>query len=71
MEKLAFNIDEAVSQSGLGRDSLYAAIKDGKLLARKAGRRTIVLAPDLAAYLRSLPDWAPSPVPANEKRNSA
>jgi hypothetical protein len=41
--------------TGLGRTSVYAAIKSGELVARKWNRRTIVLAEDLAAFLAKLP----------------
>jgi hypothetical protein len=47
--------------TGLGRSSLYAAIKSGQLAARKAGRRTIVLRADLDDFLRSLPPVAVIP----------
>jgi hypothetical protein len=52
---LAFGIAEACQKSGLGRTSVYAAIKSGDLIARKWKRRTVVLAEDLAAFLRNLP----------------
>jgi hypothetical protein len=34
---------------------VFAAIKNGHLVARKCGRRTIVLRPDLHRWLNSLP----------------
>jgi len=42
-------------KSGLGRDTIYKAIHKGQLKARKLGRRTVVLASDLQAFLESLP----------------
>jgi hypothetical protein len=39
----------------LGRTSVYEAIKSGALVARKWRRCTVVLAEDLAAFLRNLP----------------
>jgi hypothetical protein len=51
----AYRISEVCQRSGLGRTSVYAAIKSGELVARKWNRCTIVLADDLAAFLRSLP----------------
>ena len=51
----AFRISEVCSVTGLGRTTIYAAIKAGHLIARKYGRRTIVLANDLSAWLDSLP----------------
>jgi excisionase family DNA binding protein len=54
--QLGFSIKEAVFASGLGRDMIYAAIRDGQLKARKVGRRTLILRADLEAYLHDLPE---------------
>jgi excisionase family DNA binding protein len=51
----AFRIPEVCELTGLGRTSVYAAIKSGALIARRYGRCTLVLAEDLNAFLRSLP----------------
>lgn len=51
----AFTIPEAASQIGLSRSKIYLLIKGGELRARKAGRRTLVLASDLQRWLDSLP----------------
>jgi hypothetical protein len=51
----AFRIPEVCQRSGLGRTSVYGAIKSGALIARRYGRCTIVLAEDPAAFLRNLP----------------
>ncbi len=51
----AFRIAEICSITGLGRTTIYAAIRAGDLIARKCGRRTIVLADDLSEWLASLP----------------
>ena len=53
--RTAYSIAETMAQSGLGRDTIYKAIHEGKLKARKLGRRTVVLASDLQAFLESLP----------------
>lgn len=63
--KLAFRIEEAADLSGIGRTTLYAAIKSGDLTAHKCGRRTIVLFDDLRRYLNRLPTVA-----RNQKRNN-
>jgi len=42
-------------QTGLGRDCVYRNIRARKLIARKIGRRTVVLAADLHAFLNQLP----------------
>jgi hypothetical protein len=51
----AYRICDVCAMTALGRTSVYAAIKSGALVARKWNRRTIVLAEDLAAFLRNLP----------------
>jgi excisionase family DNA binding protein len=60
---LAFDIKSACRLSGLGRTTLYAAIKIGALSARKCGRRTLVLAADLQAFLKQLPTVHEQPRP--------
>ena len=61
IEKMAYSIDETADQAGLCRDSIYQAIRDGKLEARKAGRRTLVTAEALRRYLDNLPTLEPPP----------
>src|ERR1700726_4511144 len=56
---LAYRIDEFVRISGLGRTSVYAALKSGRLSAIKAGSRTLILAESAHQYLRSLPAYRP------------
>jgi hypothetical protein len=53
--RVGYSINEAAAVAGLGRDSIYAAIRAGKLVARKYGKRTIILDPDLRAFLGALP----------------
>ena len=54
--KLAYSVEEFGAVAGLGRTKLYAEIGAGRLRARKAGKRTIILAEDARAYLASLPE---------------
>ncbi|MHC2791944.1 excisionase family DNA binding protein [Mesorhizobium jarvisii] len=54
-QKFGLTIDEAVDRSGIGRTKIFEAIKLGKLTARKAGRRTIILSEELSDFLKSLP----------------
>lgn len=54
-QRLSFSINETVASTGLGRSSIYEAIREGRLRARKVGRRTVVLAADLNDFLASLP----------------
>jgi excisionase family DNA binding protein len=51
----AYSIAEVMARVGLGRDAIYRAIKDGDLIARKRGKRTLILADDLKEFLHSLP----------------
>jgi excisionase family DNA binding protein len=51
----ALRIPEVCRLTGFGRTTIYAAIKTGDLVARRYGRRTIVLEEDLQKFLRNLP----------------
>ena len=51
----AYRIADACKVTGLGRTTLYAALKSGALSARKCGRRTLILAADLEKFLDNLP----------------
>jgi excisionase family DNA binding protein len=55
-EPLAFSIDGACEASGSGRTKIYKWIKTGRLRAKKADGRTLILAKDLKAFLKNLPD---------------
>jgi excisionase family DNA binding protein len=52
---IALSIPEVCKISGLGKTKIYDAIKRGHLVARKYGRRTVVLYEDLVEFLRNLP----------------
>lgn len=56
MQPMAYPIAEAAKVAGIGRTTMWEAIRTGRLKARKNGAKTIILAEDLAAYLRSLPE---------------
>jgi len=51
----AYSIPEVMCVLGLCRDSVYKLIREGRLPARKIGRRTVVLETDLQAFLEGLP----------------
>jgi len=53
--RAAYSIAEVIALSGLGRDTIYKAIHEGRLKARKLGRRTLILPSDLQAFFESLP----------------
>ena len=52
----AWTIAEFRKDAKLGRDGIYKAIHDGRLIARKFGRRTLILREDGEAFLKSLPE---------------
>ena len=56
---LAYSIAEACEVSGISRTSVYEAINSRELIARKHGRRTVILVDDLRRWLQSLPVTAP------------
>lgn len=53
--RLAYSVDAAAAQSNLCKDKIYQAIREGKLRAVKAGRRTIIPADALRQFIDSLP----------------
>jgi hypothetical protein len=53
-DKLAASIPEAARVANSSRSALYEAIRRGELVARKNGRRTIILIDDLRDYLQRL-----------------
>jgi excisionase family DNA binding protein len=52
---LAYSVPEACTVASIGRSALYEAIRSGELRAVKYGRRTLVLARDLNAWIDQLP----------------
>ena len=53
--RAAYTIKEVCALTGLGRDGVYRAINEGRLRARKFGKRTLILDPDLYGFLEALP----------------
>lgn len=49
------SVTEVCRVAGIGRTKIYEAIADGRLVARKFGKRTLVLRADLNAFLSNLP----------------
>lgn len=52
--KRAFSIPEVCQISSIGRTRVYGEIKAGNLRAKKCGRRTVIRAEDLDAWLDGL-----------------
>ena len=59
-QKLAYSIDDVTRLTGVGRSFVYEEIKAGRLVVKKAGRRTLICVADLNAWLASLPGKAPT-----------
>ena len=58
MQTISVTIPQAVAMTGLGRSSIYRLLKEKKLTARKAGKRTLLLTSEIEEFIRSLPEAA-------------
>lgn len=54
----AFSIPEAVAYSRIGRSTLYSALRNGELRARKVRGRTLIVREDLEAWITNSPAFA-------------
>jgi excisionase family DNA binding protein len=68
MEPLAYSIAEACTVAATGRTPLYEAIKTGKLIAHKRGRKTIIFPENLRAWVEASPQLDPA-APSNQRRH--
>lgn len=57
--KAAYGVEETLDLLSIGRTSLYAAVKRGELKPVKFGRRTLIYANDIAAFLMRLREAVP------------
>jgi excisionase family DNA binding protein len=55
MDRHAYTIAEAAKLGGISRTKVYEEISAKRLLARKVGSRTIILASDFQRFLEALP----------------
>ena len=54
LKQLAFTVDEARQVSRIGRNEIYLAIKRGELRAIRVGRKVVIPAAALEAWLDEL-----------------
>jgi excisionase family DNA binding protein len=52
---LTISISDAVCRTGIGRTSMFNAIREGRLRAIKFGGRTLIRLDDLRAFINDLP----------------
>ncbi len=57
---LAYTLDQSCRIAGVGKTSIYEAIANGELTARKRCRRTLIMRADLETWLQSLPTTQPT-----------
>jgi excisionase family DNA binding protein len=55
MDAQAHSINEVIARLGICRQRVYDLINEKKLVARKLGRRTLILDSELQAFLEGLP----------------
>ena len=60
MGRGALSIAKLCAYASVGRTTVFAEIKAGRLVARKLGRSTVILIEDVDAWLQSLPRVRPS-----------
>jgi len=53
--RLGFNPYEAAVSAEVSRTRIFEAIRDGALIARKAGKSTVIELDELRRWIRSLP----------------
>jgi hypothetical protein len=58
-EKVAFSVREFTQKFGIGLTRTYEEIASGRLLAKKVGCRTLILAKDADAWAANLPSRVP------------
>jgi hypothetical protein len=61
---LAYPIEDVPARTGIPRTKVFDAIRKKELMARKAGRSTIIEHPELVRYIKTLPTKGRAPEPA-------
>jgi excisionase family DNA binding protein len=55
IQREAFSVAETCAVTGIGRTKLYEAIGTGALVARRFGKKRLILREDLRRFLAKLP----------------
>lgn len=55
VDKITLSTEDACALASVGLNTLYKAINSGELVARKKGKRTLILRADLDAWLATWP----------------
>lgn len=55
IKKCFYSIQEVMTVTALGSTSIYKAIREGKLVAKKFGKKTLITAESLESFIGSLP----------------
>lgn len=61
-QREGLSVPEACAVAGISRTKIYESMADGTLVARKYGKRTIILRDDLRQFLAALPIVSPQVV---------
>jgi excisionase family DNA binding protein len=55
---MAYTVNQALAEANCGRTKFYEEVNAGRIKTRRLGRRVLILADDLKAWLESLPETA-------------
>lgn len=55
-----YSVQDACALLSVSRTTLYALMARGEIKGRKIGRRTVIVASDLAAFVDQLPEKHPT-----------
>lgn len=70
MEKLAFSVNGVSVIADCGKTVIYEELNSGRLVGKKIGRKTVILAEALNTWLNSLPDYKPRTGQNNDQVDS-
>jgi excisionase family DNA binding protein len=56
---IALTVDNFTKQYGVGRTKVYELLAEGKLTARKLGKRTLIDRAEADSWYHSLPSYQP------------